>query len=127
MTVRGFIPEGEEPTPAEQAVIEKAIPRDLNRVEANFIPDPSAPIKEDISREEKSRLAYEAALRRQERADADEYKAAELKLGKLSARDAVEFVSDLSPRLKSVYARAELDGQARATVLKALSAFAPKE
>lgn len=128
--VRDFIDEDEQPTPAEQARIARTIPRDLNAIVPNFIPDPDEDPVERLPREAQrelnERVAEEAAARRAERWEAHEYETAVRKLNMLSARSAVEFIQTLSPRLKRVYARAELDGQARATVLKVLKPFMPE-
>jgi hypothetical protein len=123
--MRDFIPEGEEPTEAEQKVIARSIPQNLSLIEPDFVPGPDDPTGPGLSREEKMDVAARAASLRQGRSEEREMEAARRKLGILSARSAIEFMQTLSRRQKAIYVRAELEGQARASIISKFKAYLP--
>lgn len=123
--MRDFIPEGEPLSPAEKARVERTIPRDADFVRPDFIPE--TPAEPGLTREEKTIRAQEAAARKVARSQESEYEVAVLKLKRMNASDAAAYVNELPERLKPVYAKAELDGAARVTVLRHLRPYLSQE
>lgn len=122
---RDFIPEGEPLTPAEKARAERAIPRDANFVRPNFIPE--TPSKPGATRDEKAAAAAVAARQKAGKSADRELEVAKLKLKRMRATEAAQYVDELPERLKPVYAEAELDGAARVTVLRVLEKYLPAD
>lgn len=119
--VRGFIPEGEEPTAREKVVYDAS---SYLAIKPGFIPGPdSEPMphkhrwaEREVDREQKRQRAANLALRAVARSNLEAYDEAKKRLVQMTVPEALAFLETMPEKLQELWLLAEEDTQNRKTL-----------
>lgn len=121
---RDYIPEDpSEQTEAQREYVKLAAEDNTVRVSEDirprdFIPDDTAGEVRDMTPEEKQRYAEEAAMRAQERYDAETREAARKRLNDAHEAEAISFIETLGPVNRNIYLEVERENLNRPAIFK---------